>query len=538
MPRNPISDLRDSVLRADACASHPPVARSRSIEEAALWAETVEKCPHDRRVEHLRWLARNDLFFLVRHILLSGTYLDHQWVFDRATEVQEAPDNHLDFWSRGGFKSTLITFGKTIQDILIDPEVTFGIFSHTRPIAKQFLRQIKVEFENNDRLKELFSDVLWEQPKLEAPKWAEDDGLIVKRRGNPKESTVEAWGLTDGQPTSKHFKKLIYDDVIEERAVTGPDMIDKVTKMWEQSLNLAATDPISFRVAGTFYDEGDTYHVMMNRKFGIPRIRPIVADGKSLLLSEEGLSKKKQAMSPRTFAMQILLDPSEAAKESGFRSEWIQTYKTVPNIRSMNKYVLVDPAGDSIKTDSQCAMWVIGLNYDKRKYLLDGVLDKLNLAERGDHLFRLMREYDPVLKCGYEKHAMQADIDYFKEKMDRENFRFTIIALGTNQLSKDNKIYERLVPEFREGMILFPENGIKYTQKSGKQIDLIERFVRMEYTPFPFTRYKDGLDALALLKDPELNIVYPKAYGQGEAGRRFGDSEFGDNGGGGSWLSE
>lgn len=537
MPRNPLSDLRDSVMKADACASHPSLSRSKSIEEAALWWRTVQNCPHDRRVDHLRWLARNDLFFLVRYILLHGEYIENQWAFDRASEVQQEPDNHLDFWSRGGFKSTLITFGKTIQDILIDPEITFGLFSHTRPIAKQFLRQIKIEFENNDLLKELFPDVLFEQPRLEAPKWSEDDGIVVRRKSNPKESTVEAWGLTDGQPTSKHFKKLIYDDVIEERAVTGPDMIDKVTKMWEQSLNLAATDPISFRVAGTFYDEGDTYHVMMERKFGIPRIRPIVANGKSLLLSEEGLSKKKQAMSPRTFAMQILLDPSEASKESGFRSEWIQYFKTVPNLRSMNKYILVDPAGDSMTTTSQCAMWVIGLNFDKRKYLLDGVLDKMNLGERGDALFRLLRAYDPVLKVGYEKHAMQADVDYFRERMDRENFRFTIVPLGTNQQSKETKIYERLVPEFRDGLILFPENGIKYTQKSGEQIDLIKHFIQFEITPFPFTRYKDGLDALALLKDPELNIVYPRAYGQGEGSRAFGDQEYGNNGGG-SWMSE
>jgi hypothetical protein len=536
MARDPISELRDSVLRAGACASHPPLARSRSIEEAALWAETVQKCPQDRRIDHLRWLARNDLFFLLVH-LLNAKFLEHQWYFDRCAEVQQDPDCHLDFWSRGGGKSTIITYGKTIQDILIDPEVTFGIFSHTRPIAKQFLRQIKSEFEKNELLYQLFPEILYEQPKLEAPKWAEDDGLIVKRKGNPKESTVEAWGLTDGQPTSKHFSHLIYDDVIEERAVTGPDMIDKVTKMWEQSLNLSATDPIKFRVAGTFYDEGDTYHVMMERKFGTVRKRPIVANGLSLLLSEEGLSKKKQAMSPRTFAMQILLDPTEATKEAGFRVEWLQRYKTIPNIRSLNKYIVVDPAGDSIKTDSQCAMWVIGLNFDKRKYVLDGALDKMNLSERGDHLFRLIREYDSVLKVGYEKFAMQADVDYLKERMDRENFRFTIIPLGSNQMKKDNKIYERLVPEFRGGLILLPENGIKFTQKSGKQIDLIEYFIEKEYTPFPFTRYKDGLDSMALLKDPELNIVYPRGYGQGEGGRKFGDNDFGD-GGGSSWLSE
>jgi len=35
----------------------------------------------------------------------------------------------------------------------------------------------------------------WQNPQKESPKWSEDDGLIVKRKGNPRESTREAWGL-------------------------------------------------------------------------------------------------------------------------------------------------------------------------------------------------------------------------------------------------------------------------------------------------------------------------------------------------------
>lgn len=107
--------------------------------------------------------------------------LEHRWLFERFREVGATPDGHLDLWARESYKSTIITYGKTIQDILAshgdDPspewagrEATFGLFSHSRPIAKKFLRQIKVEFETNEKLKYLFPDVLFADPKKESPK--------------------------------------------------------------------------------------------------------------------------------------------------------------------------------------------------------------------------------------------------------------------------------------------------------------------------------------------------------------------------------
>lgn len=161
-------------------------------------------------VEALAKLGRQDLFFLLTR-LLGRKDINRDWLFDRCREVQADPDGHLDLWSREHYKSTIITYGLTIQDILNDPEVTIGIFSHTRPIAKAFLKQIMQEFERNQLLKDLYPDVLWQEPRKEAPSWSLDNGIIVKRKTNPKEATIEAWGLVDGQPTSKHFTRLVYD---------------------------------------------------------------------------------------------------------------------------------------------------------------------------------------------------------------------------------------------------------------------------------------------------------------------------------------
>ena len=130
--------------------------------------------------------CRTDLHWLLVHGLHRPD-CDNEWVKARCAEVQASPDGHLDLWAREHYKSTIITFAKTIQDILVDPEVTIGIFSHTRPIAKAFLRQIKQEFETNDTLKGWFPDILWENPQKQSPKWSEDEGIVVKRKDTSKE---------------------------------------------------------------------------------------------------------------------------------------------------------------------------------------------------------------------------------------------------------------------------------------------------------------------------------------------------------------
>ena len=57
--------------------------------------------------------------------------------------------------------------------------------------------------------------------------------------------------------------------------------------------------------------------------------------------------------------------------------------------------------------------------------------------------------------------------------MDRENFRFTIQPVAGVTKSKDQRI-ERLMPEFRDSKILFPER-LMYTMADGTQLDLVRQ---------------------------------------------------------------
>ena len=479
-----------------------------SRQQTVAWytkklTEAVERS-QEHYIEARCWLARNDLFYLLVAVL-GRKDVNRDWLFERCRQVQAEPDGYLDLWAREHYKSTIITFGLTIQDILNDPEITVGIFSHTRPIAKGFLRQIKRELEENETLRLLFPDILWENCR-DAPKWSEDDGLIVRRKSNPKESTVEAWGLVDGQPTSRHFSRLVYDDVVTLESVNTPEMILKTTNAWALSLNLGTADG-KRRTIGTRYNLNDSYREMIERQSVVPRIYPATSngevDGEPILLKREALAEKRRDMGPFVFACQMLQNPKSDAAQ-GFQADWLD-YWVPTNRQALNVYIVVDPANEKRPTNDYTSAFVVGLGEDEVFRVITMVRDRLNLAERADMLFSLHRQYRP-LKVGYEKYGKDSDIQHFEDRMKRENYKFAIQELG-GQVKKPDRI-KRLVPLFEQGRILLPETCFRANYE-GEMQDLTQVFIREEYETFPVGSHDDMLDALARIADPEFKVARP-----------------------------
>lgn len=496
----------------------PPSRELKLSDYPSLMRYLSGLTPPEKRIM-ARGLARTDLYFLLRYLLMR-TDVEHPWLFQRIREVQESPDGHLDLWARGHYKSTIITFARTIQDILAshgeDPlpewgglEATIAIFSHTRPIAKAFLRQIKFELEGNRVLKELFPDVLYDKPNAQAPKWSENDGLVVRRRSNPKEATVEAWGLVDGQPTSKHFSVLVWDDTVTRESVTNPDMIRKTTQAWELSLNLGNRAPRK-RIIGTRYHFADTYQDIMKRGAATPRLHPATADGtltgEPVLLTRAELEQKVREMGPYTASAQLMQNPIADSLQT-FRREWLRTFKTKrPDEwrRSANLALLVDPANEKKKGSDYTAMAVIGKGQDGNLYLVDAVRDRLNLQERCLEAIRLHRVWKPKVTA-WEKYGKDADTDALKMIQDQENYRFAVTEVG-GSMSKADRV-NRLIPYFAQGKFWMPESLYR-TTSDGQTVDLARVLVEEELMPWPVPLHDDLLDAIARVFD--VNLSWPR----------------------------
>ena len=446
-----------------------------------------------------RELCKKDLFFVL-YFGLERTDVNQQFIIKCIREVEEDHEDTLDLWAREHYKSTTLTYGLPIQELIIDPEERIGIFSHTRPIAKGFLRQIKHTLEEDVPVKRWFPEIFYKNPRQKAPKWSEDDGLIMQRKGRYKEASIEAWGLVDGQPTSKHFTIRIYDDVVTEASVTE-GQIPKTLKAYEISQSLG-TDGGTKRVNGTHYHFADLYAHLRKKATYKPRIKPAthngMSTGKPVFLSPKRLAELRSEQGPYIFACQQLLKPV-ASEDQKFRLEWLRYYIELP--RPRNKYLLVDPANEKHKGSDYTTMGVISIDCFRNYFLEDLIRERLSLGERWKALRDMWIRNPGIKQTGYEKYGKDADITYMEEKQEEEGVYFNITPLG-GQVGQTDRIL-RLVPRFSDRKFYLPHRLIQNNQ------DMIKIFIDEEYSFFPFCAHNDMLDMISRIEDQDMDVTVP-----------------------------
>jgi hypothetical protein len=465
--------------------------------------------------------------------ILNRKDMLHPWVYDRCREVERNTDGYLDLWSREHFKSSIITQAGTIQEILRNPEITIGIFSHTKAVARKFLEQIRTELQKNDRLKALFPEVLYQNPERESPSWSLDNGIVVRRQGNPKEKTVEANGLIDGMPTGAHYRLRIYDDVVTRESVGTPEQIQKTTEAWELSDNLGMEGGRVWMV-GTRYHYSDTYHAIEQKAVVKLRIYPATdtgtPEGRPVLWSQEEWDRRRKTQGPAVVACQLLLNPN-AGQLGMFDVADLREYEIRPH--TLNVYIMCDPARSMKKDSDKTAMLVIGVDHASNKFLLDGFNHRMKLKERWERFAELYIKWKRApgvqhIKMGYEAYGAQADLDYFQEQQALHDVRFSIVLLEWPREgpgSKSDRV-QRLGPDLRSHKFYVPYStdpkkltsaqrrmegeGAKHRiaqsiirfDEDKQRYDLVKH-LREQIEFFPNIGFKDVVDCASRLYDME-----------------------------------
>ncbi len=473
-----------------------------TLEESIIFYRDAKKLlSSDLALKELeRKLCLEDLFYLLVYVCKRKDML-HPWLFDRCREVQANPDGYLDLWARNHYKSTIVTFGKTIQDVLANPEVTINIFSHVRPISKSFLNQIKRELESNEKLKYLFDDVLFLNPEKESVSWSLDGGLVIKRRNNPKEPTINASGLVDGQPTGMHFKVRVYDDVIVPASVTSPEMMSKTLEALDLSDNLGTKDGI-IRMIGTRYKLGDGYEDYIKRGIVKPRLYPATdngrVDGTPVFLTEPDWEEKLRNQSPAIIASQMLQNPL-ASDSVIFQPDWFRLWPAEKELPVFDMVFQSVDGAFSVKTsaDDSCDL-TLGLfkaTEGSPKYsvmVLDCLMEKMAYPDLRDEI---LRQYGSK----YGKTEKNVDGIIVEDKASGSALipdlrRAGVTVYPYNPGGLDKVARANLVSHLvRDGYLYLPES--RNAKRKGQVMSWLAKwYEQMLY--FPNVAHDDGVDTL------------------------------------------
>lgn len=205
----------------------------------------------DQLIE-LRHKCSTDLKFLCKNVLGMNAWEDslHN---DLAAFLNSPTDKKLILVPRGHLKSSIVTVGWSIQQLLKNPNNRILITNAVWDLARLFLREITGLLTEKSLLNEIYGAF-----DGQGSKFTQDEITISQRTiGTIKEASITTAGIEKAL-TGGHYDIIVHDDLVEENNCQTKEQIQKVIRFYQNSLDLL--DPGGqLLVVGTRWAMGDLY---------------------------------------------------------------------------------------------------------------------------------------------------------------------------------------------------------------------------------------------------------------------------------------
>jgi len=363
----------------------------------------------------------------------------------------------------------------------------------------------------------------WRSKDRYGKRWGRETVDIAPRdddsRGDP---SLQAFGL-DQSNVGFHFKRIVCDDLHDEKNTRSEDQIDWVKH--HMSLLESIVDPDGeIVIIGTRWADSDLYGAIIDSTtrgsgdyadFKVFIRRAYNEDGSLLLpdvLSKEKLEALQRTQSAAVFSAQYLNDPLAGGRQmftapyyffngeyehsalhvtemitlNGDRMESDSHFQPV-SIRRPNLYMSVDPAGSEEKGADQTAIVIACTTPDGRLWVLDCEGGRWSPSQVVAAIFRLSKRWKPLFvaveKAGLSAYLMKT----LRDEENRENHILNVRPAEHKSRAKDIRI-RALEPRHRAGNLILHES-------------LRNKPLFTQLQRFPVCRHEDYLDALAYLED-------------------------------------
>lgn len=387
---------------------------------------------------------------------------------------------------RGSGKTTVCTVTKAIHYLLKNPNFRVLLASKDIGNCKDFLREIKAHFENNERLIEIFG-VYYDPHKV--AKWDETRIEVAPRTIIAKEPSI-CCASPDSGLTSRHVDAILCDDLVVEENCRTKHGRDRTKKWFYQTLDPCLEPPDSEvphrgerHILGTRYHYDDFYGHLIEKEMKEHHQIIEGPDEKGRVPWPEKhplewFEEKKQTYGVIIYNSQYMND-TEAMKGEVFDYDDCQVIEDNKIPEDLRVYMGTDLAVSEKdkKLNAQFAIVVIGIDTADNVYVLDFVLQHLTFPAQIKRSTKMHDKHDPI-RAAVEANAYQLAFVQYVRELDKD-YRFVPVYTDKDKMTRALK----LTPLFESKRVFFRKN----------QERLIDQFVL-----FPGYKLKDGLDAFDL----------------------------------------
>lgn len=397
---------------------------------------------------------------------------------------------------RGHLKSTLITIGYSVQQIVNNPNIRILILNATWQMAVDFVSEIKRHLTSNQQLIDLYGDLT-----VGREEWSQDRFTLHRTDTGIKGPTVWGAGI-DSNLVGSHPDMIILDDVQNRDNTTTREQIEKVILRYKDALDLLEPGG-QLIVIGTRWVEGDLYSWITDKEGQITKSYDVMIkrayegsietgeDFNSLWpekFTKEELQDRLREKGWYEFSAQYMNNPVPS-EDADFKKEWFQYYD-IEDFRGkqMKTVLTIDPAISLNKDADYTAMVTTGIDAFSNLFIKDIVRKRMKPSEIIDAIFFQYELWHPQMIV-IETIAYQKALAYaLREEMQKRHRFLPIYEVNTQEKSKDQRI--RGLQPLYMGKKVFHRNGIPQNI-----------YFEEELLTFPRGRHDDMIDAFSMSLD-------------------------------------
>lgn len=455
----------------------------------------------------------------------------HEAEIERIAQVRfikDSPVRRLWLWSRGFFKTSLITQAHAVWLIVNNPDIRLLLVSFTLDVAKSMLRGIKSPFIDNDEFRFFFREYCPQENTVGKIEFGTSENFTVPNRRKKflREPTIMCAGVGTNL-TGLHFDYMKIDDLVTRDSVTNDTQI-QASKDYYSSLRqlFDKTAVPKEDVVGTIYHfNGLNCKLQDNAEFTKSLIP--VHDKDENYVFPERIDKAgflrlcaDPNMSPYDISSQYLLTPHNPA-DAIFKEDWWQIYSSIPNGGA--QYILVDPASSQKKKSDYTVIETWDVDYEGKHRLREGIRDKLTSFQRIDKLFELVKRCTNLKWVKYEVlGGRHGDLEVIKQRQAKEKLYFDVKETKSTTAGKIDRVSQRLTGPWHAGIIYLPKNCFFRSIFDGKTYDFTQLY-RQEFLQFPFCEHDDIVDCHSQLFEDPIDLGKRLEKDSPQAGMTYGE---------------